>query len=187
MHTQHSVLESTSYANSPQHPKNNHLTPNTPSSAAISGDQRTNHRFPTDHMKRKLDSNKDCIKRVSQPPEIFVFNFTNVENVPDRTDQFKQNCMTNGNENNIDIPVTLDTLTQKSPLNPSTMIGQDGSPTPSLNPQNIIQHQQSDENIVPINNGNCVEGRIPSLAQQNLPNSKNPSPNCPPSQAMLWC
>lgn len=190
MHPQHSALESTSYVNSPQHPTNNHLTPITPNSATISGDQSNNRRFQIDQMKRKLDCNRDGNKRVSQPPEIFVFDFTNViGNVSsDRTDPLKQNCLTNGgNENAIDIPVTLDTLTQKSPLNSSTMIGQDGSSTPSLNPHNIIQHQQLDENIIPINNGNRVGGQIPSLTQPTLPNSRNSSPNCQPSQTMLWC
>ena len=173
-------------ANTPQAQLSNHLAPSL-SSAAISRDQATNHQFQINETKGKLGSNKNGLKRASQPPEIFVFDFTNVSNGGDRTEHpsLKQACLTNGNgnENDIGIPVTLDTLTHKSPLNPS------GCSSPSLNHLNTIQPQQPEvENIVPINNGNQQqEGQILSLTQSTLSNSRNASPTCQPSQTMLWC
>jgi len=185
MHPQHSVPGSAPYLNNPQVPTNNHLAQQL-RSATISRDEDTNHQFQIDETKGKLGSIKIGQKRAGQPPEIFVFDFTNVNNGGDRTEQpsLKQACMTNGNGNvnNIDIPVTLNTLTHKSPLNPS------GSSSPSLNPPNMIQpQQQAVENIVPINNGNQQGGQILSLTQSTLPDSRNSSPNCQPSQTMLWC
>lgn len=95
--------------------------------------------------------------------------------------------MTNGNVNDIDIPVVSDKLTQKLPLNPSTMASHGGSISPSFNSPHMIQPQQPEQNLEHINNGNQGGGQLISLTQSSLPNTKNTSPNCHPSQTMLWC
>lgn len=181
MHPQHNVPGSASYLNSPQVPTNNHLSPSL-GSATILGDQQTSHQFQANQTKGKVCSIKAGNKRVGQPPEIFVFDFTNGGGDGDRTNPSKQACMTNGNVNDIDIPVALGKLTQKSPLHPSIMASQGGSISPSFNSPHMIQPQQPEQNIEHINNGNQSGGQLISL-----PNNKNSSPNCQPSQTMLWC
>ena len=83
MHPQHSpqpVQPNSPFHNNPQSTASNHLSP-IPGSATISGEQGSAQQLQQQQMKAKFDSNKAGNKRVSQPPDIFVFDFTNIGNV----------------------------------------------------------------------------------------------------------
>lgn len=184
MHTQHSpqpVQENSPFHNNPQCTTNNHLSP-IPSSTTISEEQCTTHELQLQQMKAKLDSNKAGNKRVFQPPDIFVFDFTNIGNVTDKMDPLKTTSITNGHRNDIDITGSLDTLTQKSTLNHSSISPNEGTSSPSLSSSQMINHHlpTTGGSSVPMVNGNRAEGSIPPIEQANLSNARNSSP-------MLWC
>jgi len=190
MHPQHSpqpVQPNSPFHNNPQCTTNNHLSP-IPNSATISGEQGTMNELQLQQMKAKLDSNKAGQKRVSQPPDIFVFDFTNIGNVSDRIDPIKTTSITNGHRNDLGIAGSTDTLAHKQTLNHNSILPNEGTSSPSLNSPHLVHPQQTQgNNSVPMTNGNRTGGDIPQIAGQNLSNNRNSSPSCTPSGTMLWC
>ena len=189
MHPQHSpqpVQPNSPFHNNPQCTSSNHLSP-IPNTATISGEQGTTQQLQLQQTKAKLDANKAGNKRVSQPPDIFVFDFTNIGNVPDKIEPMKTTSMTNGHRNDLDIGRSLDTLTQKSTLNPNSVALNEGASSPSLNSPHIVHPQATQGNGVPMINGNGTDTDTSQISGPNLSNARNSSPNCTPSHTMLWC
>ena len=186
MHPQLNVSRGDSYLNSPQVPANHRLSPLL-STDTIVDDQQTTQQFNGNETKETECGMKAGSKRVCQPPDIFVFDFTNTGDDGDRLKPSKQICITNGNGNDIDIPVALDSLTQKPPFNPSTIVSHAGPPPASFNSSLLVQPQQLQQNVEQMNNGNQNGDQHISLSQSSLQSSRNASPNCHSSQTMLWC
>ena len=189
MHPQHSpqhVQPNSPFHNNPQCTSSNHLSP-IPNSATISGEQGTTQQLQLQQTKAKLDANKAGNKRVSQPPDIFVFDFTNIGNVSDKIEPLKTTSMTNGHRNDLDIGGTLDALTQKSTFNSTLISPNDGTSSPSLNSTHAAHPHPTQGNSTPMMNGNRTDTNISQIAEPNLSNARNVSPNCTPSHTMLWC
>ena len=189
MHPQHSpqpVQPNSPFHNNPQSTASNHLSP-IPGSATISGEQGSAQQLQQQQMKAKFDSNKAGNKRVSQPPDIFVFDFTNIGNVSDKIEPLKTTSMTNGHRNDLDIGGSLDALTQKSTFNSSLISPNEGTSSPSLNSTHAAHPHPTQGNSTPMMNGNRTDTNISQIAEPNLSNARNVSPNCTPSHTMLWC
>ena len=110
-----------------------------------------NHHFEPDLVREKGSTIKAGCKRACQPPDIFVFDFTNGVGDVNKTESLKLACVTNGNLNGFD------------------------EMTPQQQPGKSINtgHQSGELTLV-----------NPSSSSLN---NKTLSPNCQPSQEMLWC
>ena len=186
MQTQQGTNGASSYVHS-THPRTTHHSNPAQRSPGINQvhDETHSRQFQTDDLKEKINSNKIGNKRTCQPPEIFVFDFTNNDDGVDKTDILKENCFSNGH----DTPVALNAITNKTVLNPTPMTSQNGSSSPSLISPNMIQPQHPNDSIITIGQNRNEEKSqtIASLNEPNLSHSKSSSPNCQPSQTMLWC
>ena len=186
MQTQQGTNGASSYVHT-THPRTTHHSNPTQRSPGINQvhDETHSRQFQTDDLKEKMNSNKIGNKRTCQPPEIFVFDFTNTDDGVDKTDILKENCFSNGH----DTPVALNAITNKTVLNPIPMTSQNGSSSPSLISPNMIQPQHPNDSIITIGQHRNAEKSqtIASLNEPNLSHSKSSSPNCQPSQTMLWC
>ena len=190
MHHQHSpqpVQPNSPFHNHPPTTASNHLSPIS-GSATISGEHGSAQVLQQrQQMKATFDTNKAGNKRVSQPPDIFVFDFTNIGNVSDRIEPLKTTTMTNGHRNDLDIGGSLDALTQKSTFNSSLISPNEGTNSPSSNSTHAAHPQPTQGNSAPMMNGNRIDTNISQIAEPNLSNGRNVSPNCTPSHTMLWC
>ena len=190
MHHQHSpqpVQPNSPFHNHPPTTASNHLSPIS-GSATISGEHGSAQVLQQrQQMKATFDTNKAGNKRVSQPPDIFVFDFTNTGNVSDRIEPLKTTTMTNGHRNDLDIGGSLDALTQKSTFNSSLISPNEGTNSPSSNSTHAAHPQPTQGNSTPMMNGNRIDTNISQIAEPNLSNGRNVSPNCTPSHTMLWC
>ena len=190
MHHQHSpqpVQPNSPFHSHPPTTASNHLSPIS-GSATISGEHGSAQVLQQrQQMKATFDTNKAGNKRVSQPPDIFVFDFTNIGNVSDRIEPLKTTTMTNGHRNDLDIGGSLDALTQKSTFNSSLISPNEGTNSPSSNSTHAAHPQPTQGNSTPMMNGNRIDTNISQIAEPNLSNGRNVSPNCTPSHTMLWC